>query len=111
MNITPPNRVLRGGYWGYYGAACRSAVRHGDEPGCHGSRIGFRPVLKPMTTTNKPPNRVLRGGSWNSSPTNLRCASRFSINPVFEFDVVIGFRSAGIGFRPVIKKTQQNDHH
>jgi formylglycine-generating enzyme required for sulfatase activity len=53
----------------------------------------------------KHPNRVIRGGSWFSNTTNLRCAfRRFDGFPVVEAFIV--------GFRPVIKKTQQqNDHH
>jgi formylglycine-generating enzyme required for sulfatase activity len=37
--------------------------------------------------------RVLRGGSWFDDADFLRCAFRFTINPVNEDDV-IGFRSA-----------------
>lgn len=91
---TPPNRVLRGGFWVNGGRFCRSALRDGYEPGLRVSNVGFRPVLKKMTP-NTPPNRVLRGGSWFSIAGFCRSAYRSSTVP--------DGRSRSCGFRPVLK--------
>jgi formylglycine-generating enzyme required for sulfatase activity len=38
-------RVLRGGGWNNSGGDCRSALRHGLEPGYRDSDLGFRVAL------------------------------------------------------------------
>jgi formylglycine-generating enzyme required for sulfatase activity len=42
--VTGSYRVIRGGYWGYYWQALRSAQREGDNPSLRVNTIGFRLV-------------------------------------------------------------------
>ncbi|MEZ5963823.1 MAG: formylglycine-generating enzyme family protein [Planctomycetota bacterium] len=44
-NTNGPQRVGRGGGWGFSARLCRSANRLAGEPGDAGSDLGFRPVL------------------------------------------------------------------
>jgi formylglycine-generating enzyme required for sulfatase activity len=43
-----PDRILRGGSWGYDSDYCRSAVRGSHDPGVTNRIIGFRVVLAPV---------------------------------------------------------------
>ncbi|MBM3989324.1 MAG: formylglycine-generating enzyme family protein [Planctomycetes bacterium] len=43
-----PDRVVRGGSWGYGSGDCRSAYRDYGDPGHAGDNIGFRVVLAPV---------------------------------------------------------------
>lgn len=40
-----PQRVIRGGGWGYIGANCRAAARGRDDPTYRINAFGFRPAL------------------------------------------------------------------
>ncbi len=55
-------RVARGGGWGADAKYCRSADRHGRDPGGYGSSLGFRLARDPMGLDSEEPDVfVIRG--------------------------------------------------
>ena len=44
---TGPNRLLRGGYWGYYSNHCRGSQRFNFPPSSAFDNFGFRAVRTP----------------------------------------------------------------